>query len=120
MQLAISLRHHGSVTILDLEGKIVIGEGSRLLSDEVARLLQDGHNRIILNLRGVTYVDSSGIGELVSRHTTTRHSGGRLVLNHLPRKIHELLRITRLIDIFEIYDNEEAALQSFHHQPTES
>ncbi|MFM8394623.1 MAG: STAS domain-containing protein [Acidobacteriota bacterium] len=113
MQLVISARHRRDVVILDLEGKIVIGEGSRLLSDEVARLLQSGHNRLILNLGGVTYVDSSGIGELVSRHTTTRHAGGRLVLNQLPRKIHELLRITRLIDIFEIYDNEETALQSF-------
>jgi anti-sigma B factor antagonist len=113
MQLVINERRVGKVVILDLEGKIVIGEGSRLLSDEVARLLQDGQNQIILDLQRVTHVDSSGIGELVSRHTTTRHTGGRLVLNQLPRKIHELLRITRLIDIFEIYDNEESALRSF-------
>jgi len=113
MQLVINERRVGKVVILDLEGKIVIGEGSRFLSDEVARLLQDGQNQIILDLQRVTHVDSSGIGELVSRHTTTRHTGGRLVLNQLPRKIHELLRITRLIDIFEIYDNEESALRSF-------
>jgi anti-sigma B factor antagonist len=113
MPLVINERHVGHVVILDLEGKIVIGEGSRLLSEEVSRLLQNGHHRIILNLQAVNYVDSSGIGELVSRHTTTHHAGGRLVLNHLPRKILELLRITRLIDIFEIYDNELAALQSF-------
>ena len=113
MQLVINERRVGKVVILDLEGKIVIGEGSRLLSDEVARLLQDAQNQIILDLQRVTHVDSSGIGELVSRHTTTRHTGGRLVLNQLPRKIHELLRITRLIDIFEIYDNEESALRSF-------
>lgn len=113
MQLVIRERRHGEIVILDLTGKIVIGEGSRLLSEEVARLLQAGRNRIILDLGGVTYVDSSGIGELVSRHTTTRHAGGRLVLNRLPRKLADLLRITKLLDIFEVYESEEEAVGSF-------
>jgi anti-sigma B factor antagonist len=112
MQLVINHRHHGEIVILELTGKIVIGEGSRLLSEEVATLLQAGRNRIILNLGGVTYVDSSGIGELVSRHTTTRHSGGRLVLIHLPKKISDLLRITKLLEIFEVFESENAAVDS--------
>ncbi len=112
MQLAINHRHHDEIVILELTGKIVIGEGSRLLSEEVATLLQAGQKRIILNLGGVTYVDSSGIGELVSRHTTTRHAGGRLVLIHLPKKISDLLRITKLLEIFEVFESENAALES--------
>ena len=113
MQLVIRERHHGEIVILDLTGKIVIGEGSRLLSEEVARLLQAGRNRIVLDLGGVTYVDSSGIGELVSRHTTTRNTGGRLVLNRLPRKLADLLRITKLLDIVEVYESEDEAVGSF-------
>ncbi|MFZ4986026.1 MAG: STAS domain-containing protein [Blastocatellia bacterium] len=112
-QLVINERLHGEVVILDLDGRIVIGEGSRILHAEVARLIERGQLRIILDLQAVTHVDGSGIGELVSRHTTTRNAGGRLVLNRLPRKIHDLLRVTRLVDIFEIYETEDSALRSF-------
>jgi anti-sigma B factor antagonist len=113
MQLEIRERTTGDVTLLDLIGKITIGEGSVQLRDAVSRLLDAGRNRIILNLGGVTYVDSSGIGELVSRFTTTKNTGGKLKLLNLPKKIKDLLMITKLLTVFEIYEDEQSALESF-------
>jgi len=113
MQLEIRERAVGEVVILDLIGKITIGEGSVQLRDAVSNLLDAGRNRIILNLGGVIYVDSSGIGELVSRYTTTKNAGGRLKLLNLPKKIKDLLMITKLLTVFEIYEEEEAAVNSF-------
>ena len=112
-QLEINERRRDGIVILDLTGKIIIGDGSRLLSAAVGRLIQSGERRIILNLAAATSVDSSGIGELVSRHTTTRNAGGRLILLNLPRKIRDLLTVTRLLDIFESYEDEESAVSSF-------
>ncbi|MFN7949962.1 MAG: STAS domain-containing protein [Blastocatellia bacterium] len=103
----------GDVTVLDLIGKITIGEGSVQLRDAVSNLLTAGRNRIILNLESVTYVDSSGIGELVSRFTTTKNAGGQLKLLKLTKKIKDLLMITKLLTVFEIYEDEESALASF-------
>ena len=113
MQLEIRERVRGDVTILDLIGKITIGEGSVQLRDAVSKLLDSGLNKIILNLGGVSYVDSSGIGELVSRYTTTKNAGGRLKLLNLPKKIKDLLMITKLLTVFEIYEDEQTALDSF-------
>jgi anti-sigma B factor antagonist len=113
MQLEIRERTVGDVVILDLIGKITIGEGSVQLRDAVSHLLDTGRQRIILNLEGVTYVDSSGIGELVSRYTTTKNQGGQLKLLRLPKKIKDLLMITKLLTVFEIYEDEETALSSF-------
>ncbi|MBO0799355.1 MAG: STAS domain-containing protein [Blastocatellia bacterium] len=113
MQLEIKERTVGEVVILELSGKITIGEGSVQLREAVSRLLEAGRNRIILNLAAVSYVDSSGIGELVSRYTTTKNTGGRLKLLNLPKKIKDLLMITKLLTVFEIYEDEQAALDSF-------
>jgi anti-sigma B factor antagonist len=113
MQLEIRERGSGDVVILDLLGKITIGEGSVQLRDAVSNLLESGRQRIILNLHGVSYVDSSGIGELVSRYTTTKNQGGQLKLLQLPKKIKDLLMITKLLTVFEIYEDEETALSSF-------
>lgn len=113
MQLEIRERVIGDVTLLDLIGKVTIGEGSVQLRDAVSRLLDSGRNQIVLNLGGVTYVDSSGIGELVSRFTTTKNSGGKLKLLNLPKKIKDLLMITKLLTVFEIYEDEQTALESF-------
>jgi len=117
MQLEITERSlttiWGEVVILDLRGKITIGEGSVLLRDTVENLLAASRNRIILNLGGVSYVDSSGIGELVSRYTTTKNTGGKLKLLNLPKKIKDLLMITKLLTVFEIYEDEQSALESF-------
>jgi anti-sigma B factor antagonist len=113
MQLEIKERTLGEVVILELRGKITIGEGSVQLREAVSRLLEAGRNRIILNLSAVSYVDSSGIGELVSRYTTTKNTGGKLKLLNLPKKIKDLLMITKLLTVFEIYEDEQAALDSF-------
>jgi anti-sigma B factor antagonist len=113
MQLEIRERNIGDVTILDLVGRVTIGEGSVQLRDAVSNLLGAGRNRIILNLEGVSYVDSSGIGELISRHTTTKNQGGQLKLLRLTKKIKDLLMITKLLTVFEIYEDEESAVASF-------
>jgi anti-sigma B factor antagonist len=117
MQLVITERMGnaltGPVTILDFQGKITIGEGSVLLRDTVLRLLQNGQGRMVFNLAGVTYVDSSGIGELVSSLTTIKNQGGKLKLLHLPKKIKDLLMITKLLTVFEIHEDEVESLQSF-------
>ena len=113
MQLEIKERNSGDVVLLDLQGRITIGEGSVQLRDSVGNLLSAGRHKIVLNLEGVTYVDSSGIGELVSRYTTTKNQGGQLKLLKLPKKIKDLLMITKLLTVFEIYEDEETALSSF-------
>ncbi len=113
MQLEIRERSVGEIAILEMFGKVTIGEGSVQLRDAVSRLRDAGRNKIILNLGGVNYVDSSGIGELVSSYTTTKNSGGRLKLLNLPKKIKDLLMITKLLTVFEIYEDEQAALDSF-------
>lgn len=111
--LTINERTAGNVTILDLKGKITIGEGSVQLRETVRRLLEQGHKNILIDLGGVDYVDSSGIGELVSCYTTTKNQGGQLKLLNLTKKIQDLLSITKLLTVFETYDDESEALKSF-------
>jgi len=112
--LNIKDRQVGDVTILDLSGKITIGEGSVQLREAVRRLLDEGKKKILLNLGDVSYVDSSGIGELVSSYTTTNHNGGQLKLLNQTKKIHDLLTITKLLTVFESFDNEETAITTFN------
>jgi anti-sigma B factor antagonist len=112
-ELNIRERQAGDVTILDLEGKITIGEGSVGLRNAIRRLMQEGKKKILLNLSGVGYVDSSGIGELVSSYTTIGREGGQLKLLNLTQKIRDLLTITKLLTVFDTYDDESAALNSF-------
>lgn len=112
-QLNIIQREAGDVTILDLSGKITIGEGSVQLRETVRQLLDDGKKKILLNLGNVSYVDSSGIGELVSSYTTANKSEGQLKLLNLTQKIQDLLTITKLLTVFEIHDSEDSALASF-------
>src|SRR5215813_11208071 len=111
--LNIKDRAAGEVTILDLSGKITIGEGSVQLREEVRKLLEAGKKNILLNLGDVSYVDSSGIGELVSSYTTTSNQGGHLKLLNLTKKIQDLLMITKLLTVFQTYDNEQDAVASF-------
>jgi len=110
---SISERTAGDITILDLSGKITIGEGSVQLREKVRQLLNDGKKKILLNLGDVSYVDSSGIGELVSSYTTTRNQGGQLKLLNLTKKIQDLLSITKLLTVFETFEVERAALDSY-------
>ncbi|HEX3560689.1 MAG TPA: STAS domain-containing protein [Pyrinomonadaceae bacterium] len=112
-ELNIRERQAGDVTILDLEGKITIGEGSVSLRSAIRRLIEEGKKKILLNLAGVGYVDSSGIGELVSSYTTIGREGGQLKLLKLTQKIRDLLGITKLLTVFDTYDDEAEALNSF-------
>ncbi|MEQ1762986.1 MAG: STAS domain-containing protein [Pyrinomonadaceae bacterium] len=109
----ISERQAGDVTILDLAGKVTIGEGSVALRSAIRRLLGEGKNKILLNLGSVGYIDSSGIGELVSSFTAVNKEGGSLRLLNLTQKIQDLLAITKLLTVFDVYDEEAEALASF-------
>jgi anti-sigma B factor antagonist len=112
-ELNISERQAGDITILDLDGKVTIGEGSVALRSKIRELLGDGRNKILLNLGGVGYVDSSGIGELVSSFTAVRNQSGTLKLLNLTQKIQDLLAITKLLTVFDVFDNEGDALSSY-------
>jgi anti-sigma B factor antagonist len=112
-ELNISERQAGDVTILDLTGKITIGEGSVALRTTIRRLLGEGKKNILLNLGGVGYVDSSGIGELVSSYTAVQKEGGSLKMLNLTKKIQDLLAITKLLTVFDVYENEADALAGF-------
>ena len=111
--ITINEREAGDVTILDLSGRITIGEGSVQLREAVRGLLERGKRKLLINLGGVDYVDSSGIGELVSCYTTTKKDGGQLKLLNLTKKIKDLLQITKLLTVFETYDDEAEAVKSF-------
>ncbi|MFQ5878537.1 MAG: STAS domain-containing protein [Acidobacteriota bacterium] len=108
-----SARHHGNVTVLDLSGKITIGEGDLRLREAVSALLEEGRLRIVLNLQGVSYMDSAGIGELVACYKRARDKGAVLKLLNPSGKVQDLLVLTRLQEIFEIFRDEREALTSF-------
>jgi anti-sigma B factor antagonist len=106
-------RRVDGVTILDLSGRITLGEGSVVLRDQIRDLLGKGEKKLLLNLGDVTYIDSSGIGELVSAFTTVRNQGGELKLLNLTKKVHDLLQITKLYTVFDIKDDEASAVKAF-------
>jgi anti-sigma B factor antagonist len=106
-------RQVDGVTVVDLAGRITLGEGSVTLRDSVRELLNRGQKKILLNLADVTYIDSSGIGELVSGFTTVTNQGGQLKLVNLTKKVHDLLQITKLYTVFEVHADETAAVRSF-------
>jgi anti-sigma B factor antagonist len=108
-----STRQVDGVTIVDLSGRITLGEGSVVLRDTIRDLLSKGSKKLLLNLAEVTYIDSSGIGELVSAFTTVRNQGGELKLLNLTKKVHDLLQITKLYTVFDVKDDEAAAVSSF-------
>jgi anti-sigma B factor antagonist len=112
-ELNINERQAGDVTVLDMSGKITIGEGSVALRTAVRRLLEEGKKRILLNLGGVSYIDSSGIGELVASFTAINKEAGQLKLLNLTQKLQDLLAITKLLTVFDVYENEPDALNSF-------
>ena len=111
--MKVNARQVDEVTVLDLSGRITLGEGSVVLRDAVRDLLSKGHKKIIANLADVNYIDSSGIGELVSAFTTVKGQGGELKLLNLTKKVHDLLQITKLYTVFDVKDNEAAAIKSF-------
>ena len=103
----------GDVTILDLKGKITLGEGDEALKDKINSLVLQDRRRILLNLGGVPYIDSAGLGEIVRTYTTVSRQGGHLKLVNLTKRITDLLSITKLLTIFETFDSEADALKSF-------
>ena len=113
MSMKLKTRQVDGVTILDCSGRITLGEGSVQLRDAVRDLLSKGSKQILLNLGDVTYIDSSGIGELVSAFTTVRNQGGDLKLLNLTKKIHDLLQITKLYTVFDVKEDEASAVASF-------
>jgi len=106
-------RQVDGVTVVDLNGRITLGEGSIILRDTVRDLLSKGRRNILLNLANVTYIDSSGIGELVSAFTSVRNQQGELKLLKLTKKVHDLLQITKLYTVFDVKDEEAEAVNSF-------
>ena len=112
-ELDVKERQAGDVTILDMNGEVRIGEGSIALRDAIRNLSANGKKKILLNLAGVSYIDSSGIGELIANYTTVGRGGGQLKLLSLTEKVQDLLVITKLSTVFETFDNEAAALASF-------
>jgi anti-sigma B factor antagonist len=113
VSVKISTRQVDGVTVLDMSGRITLGEGSVQLRDAVRDLLSKGQKHILLNLGDVTYIDSSGIGELVSAFTTAKNQGGELKLLNLTRKVHDLLQITKLYTVFDVKDDEASAIASY-------
>jgi anti-sigma B factor antagonist len=113
MDLRATYRDAGVVTVVDIGGRITLGEGSALLRRTVRELLDQGRTKIVLNLADVNYIDSSGIGELVSAFTTVKNRGGDLKLLGLTKKIHDLLQLTKLFTVFDVYSDERTAIVSF-------
>jgi anti-sigma B factor antagonist len=113
MSIKVSTRQVDGVTILDLSGRITLGEGSVVLRDAIRDLIAKGDKNILLNLGDVSYIDSSGIGELVSAFTSVKNNGGELKLLNLTKKVHDLLQITKLYTVFDVKDDETTAVGSF-------
>jgi anti-sigma B factor antagonist len=114
MSLKFNTRQVDGVTILDLSGRITLGDGSVTVRDAVKDVLGKGSKNILLNLANVDYIDSSGLGELVGAYTTVKNQGGELKLLKLTTKVHDLLQITKLYTVFDIKDDEASAISSFH------
>jgi anti-sigma B factor antagonist len=113
MNMTTSTRQVGGVTIVDINGRIVLGEESAALRDLVGDLLSKGQKQILFNLGDVNYIDSAGLGYLVSAFSSVRKQGGELKLLNLTSKVHDVLQITRLYTVFDVLDNEAAAVNSF-------
>ena len=112
-ELDLKERQAGDVTILDLSGEVRIGDSSVALRDSIRSLADQGKKKVLLNLGGVKYIDSSGIGELIANYTTVKRGGGQLKLLNLTDRVQNLLVITKLLTVFDAYDNEAEALKSF-------
>ncbi|MGD1157289.1 MAG: STAS domain-containing protein [Terriglobia bacterium] len=118
MSMKVTIRQVDSVTVVDVSGRITLGEGCTQLRELVRDQLSKGNKWILLNLADVTYIDSSGIGELVSAFTGVAKQGGALKLLHLTKKVHDLLQITKLYTVFDVHDDEARAIGSFEKTPS--
>jgi anti-sigma B factor antagonist len=113
VSVKITNRQVGDVTVIDASGRITLGEGSSTVRDTIRDLTAGGRKKLLLNLGDVTYIDSSGIGELVSGFTSVTNQGGQLKLLNLTKRVQELLQITKLYTVFEVFDDEAAAVRSY-------
>jgi anti-sigma B factor antagonist len=113
VSIKLNTRQVGDVTVVDVAGRITLGEGSSTLRDTLRDLVSKGQKKILLNLGEVSYIDSSGIGELVSGFTTVTNQGGQLKLLNLTKRVKDLLQITKLYTVFDVHDDEAAAIRSF-------
>ncbi|HLH17520.1 MAG TPA: STAS domain-containing protein [Bryobacteraceae bacterium] len=113
MSLKANVRRAGDVAIIDLAGRITLGEGSGLLRTTIKDLLAAGQKHILVNLKDVTYLDSAGLGELVGAYASVTNAGGNIKLLHPQSKVHDLLQITKLLTVFVTFDDEHEALRSF-------
>ncbi|MCE2514278.1 MAG: STAS domain-containing protein [Acidobacteria bacterium] len=111
--MTIEERPTGDVMILDLKGKLTIGDGDELLKDKINSLVQQGHTKLILNLADVPYIDSGGLGQVVRTFTTVKQHNGSLKLMNVTKRIEDLLAITKLLTVFDVFETEQDALQSF-------
>jgi anti-sigma B factor antagonist len=115
MSFRATSRDVGDVTVIDMEGRITLGEGSALLRDLVKENLSKGRKKIVMNLAGINYIDSTGLGELVSGYRLVKSEGGELKLLNLSKKVTDLLQITKLYTVFDIHNQESQAVGSFRH-----
>jgi anti-sigma B factor antagonist len=111
--MTIEQRSVGSVVVLDLGGKLVLGEGSGLLKDKVQSVVFQGQKQILLNLSGVAYMDSAGLGELIAAHTSVTRQGGTIKIANLTKRVSDLLAIAKVLTVFDVYETEAEALKSF-------
>jgi anti-sigma B factor antagonist len=115
MSIKSTVRHTGEVAIVDLAGRITLGEGSGLVRNTIKELVSSGHKRILVNLKDVSYIDSAGLGELVGAYATVTQQEGAIKLLHPQGKVHDLLQVTKLLTVFVTFDDEQEALRSFKH-----
>jgi len=113
INLYINERHERDITVLDLKGRVRIGGSTIALHRAIRCLVEEGKTQILLNLSGVTHIDSSGLGELISSHITVTDKGGKIKLAHLTERLRDLMTITKLLTVFDVYDDESQALDSF-------
>lgn len=111
--MTVSEQMAGDVVVLTLDGRLTAGESADVVRDKVGSMLQQGHRRFVLNLAAVPYMDSAGLGMLVHAYTTAARQGGKLTLMHVTDRLYDLLVITKLVTVFDCFDNEAAALASF-------
>ena len=111
--MVIEQRVVGGVTVLDLSGKLALGDGDGLLRDKVNSLVFQGSKAIALNLGALSYMDSAGLGELISVHSTATRAGGRITIFGLTKRVSDLLTITKVVTVFDVFDSEQAAIKSF-------
>jgi anti-sigma B factor antagonist len=113
MSAILTIRYSGDVAVVDVSGRITLGEASNALRDNIRGLAAEGHLKVLLNLSGVSFMDSAGIGELTSAHVSLTHKRGRLKLCELTKRMRDLLQVTRLYTVLDVYEREEDALRSF-------